>query len=429
MCWKVYGPDLNGRFGGLQGTGGLEAVILDADGTTTGVINDQFGNGVASVSGGSVTWYATRVGAYGPLPGIQAQTLTDVTQVAASTAWRSRRIDPTGFYWLGARYYEPTSGRFLSADPMGQSASPSLYDFAGGDPVNSFDPDGRCKNSTNNTDYTGIGGFFRALQNVEETASQRLVDNIENSLVGAARYGIDLFDAAGSLLSTGNVVDPNWNPISPLTTDSRPTVLGFLDQQTLLATGNTATFGLVSGAYDLATGNYQGAQDSFAMGLTMLAGVDESPGVGVSTETSTPQYIRSVGNDFPNQGGEFIDQGFNSTAAGTTSARTTILGENMAQRTMPFAEATNAETLGFGATREEWAAMSPAERWKLNDGMLRTRMDAGDEFRYIGQDPLRNPALRAQFDLTGSELLRLNGRNVPYEIVSPTEVQTVLGHP
>jgi hypothetical protein len=49
--WKVYGPDLNGRYGGLQGTGGLEAVILDADGTTTGVINDQFGDGVATVSG------------------------------------------------------------------------------------------------------------------------------------------------------------------------------------------------------------------------------------------------------------------------------------------------------------------------------------------------------------------------------------------
>jgi RHS repeat-associated protein len=43
-----------------------------------------------------------------------------------------------------ARYYEPNSGRFLSADPMGQAASPSLYDFAGGDPVNFFDPTGRC---------------------------------------------------------------------------------------------------------------------------------------------------------------------------------------------------------------------------------------------------------------------------------------------
>ncbi len=146
--WKVFGPDANGRFGSLQGTGGLEAVILDASGTTTGVINDQFGNGVATVTGtggsATVTWNTTRVGAYGPLPGITPQTLGDVTQLAAATAWRGHRIDPTGFYWLGARYYEPTSGRFLSADPLGHGVSPSLYDYADGDPVNRIDPDGRC---------------------------------------------------------------------------------------------------------------------------------------------------------------------------------------------------------------------------------------------------------------------------------------------
>ena len=50
---------------------------------------------------------------------------------------------------IGARYYEPTSGRFLSADPMGQAASPSLYDFAGGDPVNNFDSTGRCQDQLN----------------------------------------------------------------------------------------------------------------------------------------------------------------------------------------------------------------------------------------------------------------------------------------
>jgi hypothetical protein len=80
-------------------------------------------------------------------------------------------------------------------------------------------------------------------------------------------------------------------------------------------------------------------------------------------------------------------------AAETTVARQTrILGENMVQRTMASAEQTGARTLGFGATREEWAAMSPAERSKLNDGMLRARINEGDAFRYIGQDPLRNPA-------------------------------------
>ncbi len=149
--WKVFGPDANGRFGSLQGTGGLEAVILDASGTTTGVINDQFGNGVATVSGGTVTWNSTRVGAYGPLPGITPQTLGDVTQLAAVTAWRGHRIDPTGFYWLGARYYDPAAGRFMSVDPLGHAASRSLYDFCNGDPVNYFDPDARCANGKDST--------------------------------------------------------------------------------------------------------------------------------------------------------------------------------------------------------------------------------------------------------------------------------------
>lgn len=40
-------------------------------------------------------------------------------------------------------YYEPGSGRFLSPDPFGHEASMSLYDYAGGDPVNDLDPDGR----------------------------------------------------------------------------------------------------------------------------------------------------------------------------------------------------------------------------------------------------------------------------------------------
>lgn len=151
--WKVYGPDLNGRFGGLQGTGGLEATVVDASGATKGVLNDQFGNGVASVSGGTVSWFATRVGAYGPLPSSQAEVLTDITRVAEATAWRSRRMDATGFYYLGARYYDSTSGRFLSADPRGHGASMSLYDFANGDPVNYFDADGRCATKFGNGAY------------------------------------------------------------------------------------------------------------------------------------------------------------------------------------------------------------------------------------------------------------------------------------
>jgi RHS repeat-associated protein len=141
-AWKVYGPDINGTYGGMQGTGGLEATIMDGTGTTTGVLNDYFGNDVATISGGAVTWNTTNVGGYGPLPDSAATPLTDATQLAQSLVWRGHRIDPTGFYYLGARYYEPTSGRFLSPDPKGQAASMSLYDFVGGDPINFVDPTG-----------------------------------------------------------------------------------------------------------------------------------------------------------------------------------------------------------------------------------------------------------------------------------------------
>ncbi len=143
--WKVYGPDLDGSLGSLNGTGGLEAVVMDAEGTAKGVVSDTSGHVVATVAtvGGPAVWQTTRVGAYGPLPTSRAEVLLDAARIAEATAWRGRRADETGFYWLGARYYEPTSGRFLSPDPAGHAASMSLYDYANGDPVNQFDPDGR----------------------------------------------------------------------------------------------------------------------------------------------------------------------------------------------------------------------------------------------------------------------------------------------
>jgi RHS repeat-associated protein len=142
--WKVYGPDLNGRYGGLQGIGGLEAMIDETSGTVTPVVNDVFGNVVGTISGGAMTWNTVRVGSYGVLPGSSAPVLDGTSvSLAQATLWRGHRIDPAGLYYLGARYYEPNSGRFLSADPLGHGSSMSLYDYASGDPVNGVDPDGR----------------------------------------------------------------------------------------------------------------------------------------------------------------------------------------------------------------------------------------------------------------------------------------------
>lgn len=158
--WKVYGPDLNGYYGGLQGVGGLEATIRESDGQVAGLVNDAFGNVVAAVTGEGVVWSPTKVNGYGPLPGFEPLVLTTNVSLAEATVWRGKRIDPTGLYWLGARYYDPADARFISTDPFGLGSDPSLYAAFWGDPVNYFDSDGRLAKRTANYFYSkgGIGG-------------------------------------------------------------------------------------------------------------------------------------------------------------------------------------------------------------------------------------------------------------------------------
>jgi len=64
-----------------------------------------------------------------------------------------------GLYYLRARYYNPQTGRFMSRDPEeGNVKDPATlhkYLYAGGDPVNAFDPTGRV---TITKPTGGIGG-------------------------------------------------------------------------------------------------------------------------------------------------------------------------------------------------------------------------------------------------------------------------------
>lgn len=71
--------------------------------------------------------------------------------------------------------------------------------------------------------------------------------------------------------------------------------------------------------------------------------------------------------------------------------------------------------------------MTPRQRWKANDSALRSRIREGDVFSYIGRDPDRPDWVRRRFDLTGSELLRLRDRGIPFEIVRRSRVRQVIG--
>jgi RHS repeat-associated protein len=141
--WKSHGPDLDQNYGGLQGVGGLDYVYVPNEINPTTLITDVFGNVQGSVTNGTVSWKPARMSSYGPLPGYPSQSLSANVSLVEATAWRGRRVDQTGLVLLGARYYDPIGGRFLSADPLGHASDPSLFSFANGDPVNYFDADGR----------------------------------------------------------------------------------------------------------------------------------------------------------------------------------------------------------------------------------------------------------------------------------------------
>jgi RHS repeat-associated protein len=100
---------------------------------------------------GDVVWQADATGA---ITGTQAYdpfgtTLAGAGSISTTQAWQSSILDSaTGLYYVIARWYSPSIGRFLSVDPVaGSDSSPQTLDryaYGAGDSINRVDPDGRA---------------------------------------------------------------------------------------------------------------------------------------------------------------------------------------------------------------------------------------------------------------------------------------------
>jgi len=78
---------------------------------------------------------------------VDGQVTTRTGTTAVSVGWNGEYTDAaTGMVWLRARWYDPASARFITADPwQGNPANPvslNRYLYANADPVNNTDPSG-----------------------------------------------------------------------------------------------------------------------------------------------------------------------------------------------------------------------------------------------------------------------------------------------
>ena len=111
------------------------------------------GKGIGSSSGVTTTYYllggqvetdslggTTRLDVSGPAGDLAHYSL-DAAQWRLAFSWDKKSDPASSLVEMGARPYDPASGRFLAVDPI-VGGSLNTYDYAGQDPINRYDLDG-----------------------------------------------------------------------------------------------------------------------------------------------------------------------------------------------------------------------------------------------------------------------------------------------
>lgn len=101
-----------------------------------------------------------------------------------------------GLYYMRARWYDPTTGRFPSEDPVGLVGGINQYTFAHNDPTNLSDPSGRC--------LICVGALIGAVTGV-------VLHGVRN-----VRHGKPFFRGAGRAALTGAAVGAGVGAVATL---------------------------------------------------------------------------------------------------------------------------------------------------------------------------------------------------------------------
>ncbi len=271
--WKIYGPDADGSYGGLNGRGGFDAIIPGPE-LFCPVLSDARGDvkAVYDQDHGALMWNSARSGAYGGVPGHRPRPFGHGPNIVDASTFNGIWMDGTRYYWRGARYYDGESGQWLSFDPFGFSASSNPYGYPN-DPINFCDPDGRVATQVTRNWYNGAGQG-----QVLNTAANWLNNyNTDYNWIGGAAAGVgSILDSLGGMTTPRTYVDGATHFGNTVSTINRED--GFLTALSYATTSwnvGSVAEGVLN--LDLATGEEVGTWDQ--RGVRISSGVGATAGI------------------------------------------------------------------------------------------------------------------------------------------------------
>ncbi|HEY5910946.1 MAG TPA: RHS repeat-associated core domain-containing protein [Verrucomicrobiae bacterium] len=136
----LWGLDLSGSLQGAGGVGGLLKITYNGTSTTNCfAAYDANGNVSALIDAGDGT-SAARYG-YGPFGEVLRGSGPMASEFNLLFSTKLYEWE-TGRYYYGYRYYDPSTGRWLSRDPLGEAGGANLYGFVGNSPLTRVDVGG-----------------------------------------------------------------------------------------------------------------------------------------------------------------------------------------------------------------------------------------------------------------------------------------------